>query len=222
MNFLNYFYILSVITLFIFTSVILLGNKLKQYMNTKQAIRKIRIMLGAEAFEMQKTLVDGTTVVSVETEFEPGVQLSVVTPDGLVPAPEGTHTTTDGFTVVVDAAGVILEVTNTPVDLQEEEKEKEEMEEEGKKEDEEMKDKSKKKMEEAEELIVAQIIEAIAPLIEEVVEMKKDMEDFKKKFNAFSAEPAGQPIKNNFSNTESSLDKRIAVLNQIRKTNKTK
>ena len=193
-------------------------------MNTKQAIRKIRIMLGAEAFEMQKTLVDGTTVVSVETEFEPGVQLSVVTPDGLVPAPEGTHTTTDGFTVVVDAAGVILEVTNTPVDLQEkeEEKEKEEMEEKGEKEDEKMKDKSKKKMEEAEELIVAQIIEAIAPLIEEVVEMKKDMEDFKKKFNAFSAEPAGQPIKNNFSNAASGLDKRIAVLNQIRKTNKTK
>jgi len=218
----NSTHILSILTVFIFLTVILLpiGNKLKQYMNTKTAIRKIKIMLGAELFEMQKTLVDGTKV-SVDTEFEPGVQLSVVTEDGLMPAPEGEHITDDGIKVVVDAAGVILEVSEVPtVILEEEEKEKEEMEEE--KEDEKMKDKSKKKMEEAEELIVAQIVEAIAPLIEEVVEIKKDMEDFKKKFNAFSAQPAGQPIKNNFSSTASALDKKIAVLNQIRKTNKTK
>lgn len=204
-------------------------------MNTKTAIRKIRIMLGAEEFEMQKTLVDGTRV-SVETEFEPGVQLSVVTSDGLVPAPAGEHTTDDGITVVVDAAGVILEVSKAPVvaleDKDKEEKdkmekdgkEKEKMEKDGKEdeEDEKMKDKSKKKMDEAEEMIVEKVLEAIAPLIKEVVEMKKEMEEVKKKFHAFSHEPAAAPIKNNFSDNQSNMEKRIAVLNQIRKTNKTK
>lgn len=189
-------------------------------MNTKQAIRKIKIMLGAEAF-MQKTLIDGTRVEA--EDFVPGAQLSVVTEDGLIPAPEGEHTTDDGVKVVVDSAGVILEVSEVPMvvleDKDEEEKEK-------------MEDKDtdtdavnitldidgKKKMDES----VDNIIEALAPVIEQIVEMKKELEDFKKKFAKFASEPAAQPISNNFNSTQSTLDKKIAILNQIRKTNKNK
>lgn len=220
-------YLLLILPLFISTTIILKhSNKLIKHMNTKQAIRKIKIMLGAEAF-MQKTLIDGTRVEA--EDFVPGAQLSVVTEDGLIPAPEGEHTTDDGVKVVVDSAGVILEVSEVPTVVLEDtdEDEKEKMEDEDK-EDEEMADKDKKKKKMADkdkekmDQSVDNIIEALAPVIEQIVEMKKELEDFKKKFAKFASEPAAQPISNNFNSTQSTLDKKIAILNQIRKTNKNK
>jgi len=81
-------------------------------MTKEEAINKIRILLGAEtkteAFA-QATLVDGTEV-SVEGDFEVGKSLSVVTEEGNIPAPEGTHETTDGALVTVDESGVITSI----------------------------------------------------------------------------------------------------------------
>jgi hypothetical protein len=80
-------------------------------MTSIDAINRIKVMLGLEKekFEKTATLVDGTEVY-VENEFEPGAQLSVITEDGLIPAPEGVHTLENGTEVTVDAAGIIVEV----------------------------------------------------------------------------------------------------------------
>jgi hypothetical protein len=53
-------------------------------------------------------LVDGN-VVSVEGEFVVGAKIYLVTPEGLVPAPNGEHTAEDG-TVVTVMDGVITEI----------------------------------------------------------------------------------------------------------------
>jgi hypothetical protein len=53
-------------------------------------------------------LVDGN-IVSVEGEFVVGAKIYLVTPEGLVPAPNGEHTAEDG-TVVTVLDGVITEI----------------------------------------------------------------------------------------------------------------
>lgn len=53
-------------------------------------------------------LVDGN-VVSVEGEFVVGAKIFLVTPEGLVPAPNGEHTAEDG-TVVTVMDGVVTEI----------------------------------------------------------------------------------------------------------------
>jgi hypothetical protein len=55
-------------------------------------------------------LVDGN-VVSVEGEFVVGAKIYLVTPEGLVPAPNGEHTAEDG-TVITVLDGVIAEVAS--------------------------------------------------------------------------------------------------------------
>ena len=55
-------------------------------------------------------LVDGN-VVSVEGEFVVGAKIFLVTPEGLVPAPNGEHTAEDG-TVITVMDGVITEVAS--------------------------------------------------------------------------------------------------------------
>lgn len=60
---------------------------------------------GAEA-----KLVDGTIIRTEGDEFKVGDQLFVVSEDGVVPAPEGMHETTDGMVIVCDAAGIITDV----------------------------------------------------------------------------------------------------------------
>jgi len=55
-------------------------------------------------------LVDGN-VVSVEGEFVVGAKIYLVTPEGLVPAPNGEHTAEDG-TVITVMDGIIAEVAS--------------------------------------------------------------------------------------------------------------
>lgn len=55
-------------------------------------------------------LIDGN-VVSVEGEFVVGAKIYLVTPEGLVPAPNGEHTAEDG-TVITVLDGVITEVAS--------------------------------------------------------------------------------------------------------------
>lgn len=69
-------------------------------------------------------LVDGETIVKVDGEgFEIGKLLQVVTPDGLIPAPAGEHTTEEGVKINVDEAGIITTIEE--VKLAEEDKDKE-------------------------------------------------------------------------------------------------
>lgn len=58
------------------------------------------------------TLLDGETTIEFET-LEAGQQVFIVTPEGRIPAPEGTHALGGeymGVTIVVDADGFISEV----------------------------------------------------------------------------------------------------------------
>jgi len=192
-------------------------------MNATQAIKKIKLMLGLEKFELTAKLVDGTPVY-VEDDFVVGAQLSVITEDGLIPAPEGMHTLENGQQVTVDAAGVIVEISEASEENLED-KDKEEMEDKDKDKEETMEDedKDKNKMdEEITEDIVSEIVNVISPLVEDLVKMKEEIDEFKKefkeKFEKFSAEPAGKPVKNNFSAANTLVDKRIEKLAEIRKT----
>lgn len=183
-------------------------------MNALQAIQKIRIALGIEKFEVEATLEDGVTKVHVDGELAPGEQLHVVAEDGsYVPAPEGTHTTEDGKVITVDAAGVITAVEEKAAEALEEEVEveveEEKMEEE--------------KVEVAVEVapeMVQQVIDAIAPIVDQVKEIETELKKMKESFAKFSNEPAGTPVRNNFSKVSKNdnvLDTRLEALAQLRK-----
>lgn len=78
-------------------------------------IKKLISFSTEKAFKDAK-LVDGETVIHVDGEnFEVGAQLHVVTPDGMIPAPAGEHTTEDGTKIVVDEAGIITSVEQVEV-----------------------------------------------------------------------------------------------------------
>jgi len=60
------------------------------------------------------TLLDGETTIEFES-LEPGQQVFIVTPEGNIPAPEGTHALGGEYTgviITVDADGFITEVTD--------------------------------------------------------------------------------------------------------------
>jgi hypothetical protein len=87
-------------------------------MNSKEALKQIKNLLFSEQVEevsqevevkfAEGVLVDGT-IVSFD-KLEADGKLSVVTPDGEVPAPVGEHELEDGTIVVVLEEGVISEV----------------------------------------------------------------------------------------------------------------
>jgi hypothetical protein len=58
----------------------------------------------------QATLEDGT-IVEWEGELATGASLFVVNGDERIPAPIGTHVTTDGTTVIIEEEGVVASVT---------------------------------------------------------------------------------------------------------------
>ena len=190
-------------------------------MTSNEAIQKIRVLLGLETahkFEAVANLVDGTPV-HVETDFEVGVQLHVVQPDGtFVPAPEGEHTLEDGRTLVVDADGIIVEVREAaPAEETPAEPTAEELEEVV------VEDVPAPIVEVTEEIVDA-IVEAMAPVISQIEEMKKQMETLTAKFQKFSNEPAAEPVRNNFKAenmvAKTAAENRLETLVQIRKNKK--
>ncbi len=91
-------------------------------MDAKEAINKIKQMLGLEfSTENRKSvktkfaateLEDGTRVTNdKEGDFELGDKVYVIAEDGtLTPAPAGEHTLRDGFVIVVDEEGTLIEI----------------------------------------------------------------------------------------------------------------
>jgi hypothetical protein len=187
-------------------------------MKAQEVIEKIRIMLGVEVkkqeFQTSKTLVDGTEVY-VEGEFAIGEALFVITDEGLVPAPEGTHETSDGFIVNVDAAGIITSIE--PIEgeeLKQVEVEAEEVETADETGDMVIIDDI------TSEQLVNAVVEAIKPLMEEITEMKKQLKDYKQKMEQFSKSPAGEPIKVNSvkEDFESPFQRKLKLLTELRKS----
>ena len=180
-------------------------------MDSKEAITKIKVLLGLEpdTVELQfaeATLVDGTTV-RVEGELEAGKPLFVVGEEGEIPAPAGQHETTTGMLVTVDDNGMITEVTAIEVEAEEEEETEEvQMEEEVVVE---MTEDDKKKVEMADALV-----ETLLPYLEQIDEMKEKVAEVEAQMAKMSAEPAAKRIKRNenFQDERSSRVDRLITL----------
>lgn len=192
-------------------------NKIRVLLSGESAVTEKVAMAKA-------TLVDGTNV-EVEGDFEVGKALSVITEEGAIPAPQGIHQTTENVLVTVDEAGVITQIEEISEETQKDEKKEEmqKMEEgdphftkDGKLyegpthkmngklmtgathtdesellyHEEELEGK-----EEMEEEMIIKIVEAMKPYFEEIKEVKAEIEEMKGKFQKFSKEPAGKPIK---------------------------
>ena len=194
-------------------------------MTAQDAIKRIKIALGMEKFEAIAELVDGTKV-HVDEDFTVGAQLHIVNEDGsYAAAPEGTHETTEGKLITVDAAGVITaiedkvteEVAAEEVKVEEETKVEEEM---GKKEKM-MEDEKVEVSVETTPEMVQTIIDALAPMMEQVKELETELKALKASFSKFSNEPAAKPVRNNFkaeqAEKKSAIESRLEVLAQIRK-----
>lgn len=81
-------------------------------MDRKNILKQIKNLIKFSDHKfIDAKLVDNETIVQAEGEtFEVGAQLSLVTPDGLIPAPAGEHTTLEGVKIYVDEAGIITEI----------------------------------------------------------------------------------------------------------------
>ena len=81
-------------------------------MDRKNILKQIKNLIKFSDHKfIDAKLVDNETPVQAEGEtFEVGAQLSVVTPEGLIPAPAGEHTTLEGVKIYVDEAGIITEI----------------------------------------------------------------------------------------------------------------
>ena len=178
-------------------------------MTAKEALEKIRVMLGVEevkenteletkveeAVEIQLAeaeLVDGTKV-SVEGDFEVGKSLFVITDTGeSVPAPQGSHETTDGNIVVVDENGIITSIENVT------------------------------ELESTDEVfnedVVGKIIEGMKPMIED---LQNQINTLRGEFGEFKDEPASDRIKNNLNEfnkqKDNLLDTRMSKIMELRK-----
>ena len=105
-------------------------------MELKEQILKALGLSSEVKFEVQAKLVDGTIIVSTADALAEGVDISVLTEDGTtIELPIGEYETEDGFTFVVEEAGVIATIGEAEV-VEEEEAPAEEEEVEAKEEDE--------------------------------------------------------------------------------------
>jgi len=181
-------------------------------MNVDNLITKLRVMLGASTEEVvvveenkfaESELIDGTKV-QVEGELEVGKILSVVTEEGLSPAPAAMHETTEGLIITVGEAGVIesieekeseatevVEETETEVEVALEE------------------EVIAEPVIEQESDLLAGIAELLKPYTEEITELKKQVEYLGERFEAISDEPAAKPITRTFAE-EASASKTVA------------
>jgi hypothetical protein len=166
-------------------------------MNEK--LQKIASILGItlssnvveETLAAESKLMDGTRIFTEADAFVVGSAVQIETEEGMMPAPAGEHQMEDGNIIVVDEAGVIVEIKTPEAEeveeqeeLAEEEVEEEVIEEEkfafGKKDYDEMMERIQK----LEEVLLASV-EALSNTNKELNE----------KVEALSAQPAAQPIK---------------------------
>ena len=155
-------------------------------MDRKNILKQIKNLIKFSDHKfIDAKLVDNETIVQAEGEtFEVGAQLSLVTPDGLIPAPAGEHTTLEGVKIYVDEAGIITEIETVELgDMVEPEipaaveETLAEVDEEVQVEDEDVENMYKKKMEEMEARIaeVEKMMTEILPVIKQASEFSNDV-----------------------------------------------
>ena len=155
-------------------------------MDRKNILKQIKNLIKFSDHKfIDAKLVDNETIVQAEGEtFEVGAQLSLVTPDGLIPAPAGEHTTLEGVKIYVDEAGIITEIETVELgDMVEPEipaaveETLAEVDEEVQVEDENVENMYKKKMEEMEARIaeVEKMMNEMIPVVKQASEFSNDV-----------------------------------------------
>ena len=155
-------------------------------MDRKNILKQIKNLIKFSDHKfIDAKLVDNETIVQAEGDtFEVGAQLSLVTPDGLIPAPAGEHTTLEGVKIYVDEAGIITEIETVELgDMVEPEipaaveETLAEVDEEVQVEDENVENMYKKKMEEMEARIaeVEKMMTEMLPVMKQASEFSNDV-----------------------------------------------
>ena len=146
-------------------------------MNTTEILTKIKTLLGVESEEVrlaQMKLEDGLTIV--ESDFEAGAEIMIVTEDGKVAMPIGSYTLEDGRLIVVKEEGLIEEIK----EAKEEEVTEEVVEEEAKSEEkEEYAEETKTPKKVIESITKESFFSEIEKLKEENETLKKELEGLK-------------------------------------------
>ena len=193
-------------------------------MTAKEAINKISVMLGvaqdgettsAQDVKLEEaTLLDGTKV-RVEGDFEVGKPLFVITEEGDVYAPEGTHETETGLLLSVDADGVITSI--------EEKQAEEEAPAEAPAEAEAELEAEETTISLSEE-VVGNIMEVLTRMEENITKLETRLDSTAEEFHAFKNEPAGKKITNNLAeitkNENSLAEARFNKIVEFRKQTK--
>lgn len=189
-------------------------------MKVNDVLKKLRVMLAADAVVTEAkfadaTLVDGTEVYT-DGELVVGATLLIKTEEGEESpyAPSGIHETTDGLLIGVGENGEIMEITEAAADAVTEEVVEEAMEE-----VEVEVPVSEEAMPATEELLNG-IAEMIAPFTEEIAALTEEVVELKAKFSKLADEPAAKPIRNSFSEIKADKDahfaKRMEALRALR------
>lgn len=190
------------------------GNyKLKE--NFEISVENGEIVAVKEIF-VEAKLIDGTKVKVEGEGLEIGAKVHVVTEEGEIPAPDGTHELEDG-TKVSTEKGLI---TNVIEAVKEEEDGGMEGDTAQNKEIE-LKEGDTAKNKEYEMEIYDMLANIMKKMEEKMGDMKEKMEKMESDFNAFKKEPAAQPVKVNkaeFSSEENnSEDARIKAIMALKR-----
>ena len=158
-------------------------------MNTTEILTKIKTLLGVESEEVrlaQMKLEDGLTIV--ESDFEAGAEIMIVTEDGKVAMPVGDYTLEDGRLIVVKEEGLIEEIK----EAKEEEVTEEVVEEEARREEEE------KEMYKEETKTPKKVIESITKesFFSEIEKLKEENETLKKELEGLKLSSVETSVEN--------------------------
>jgi len=189
-------------------------------MKVNDVLKKLRVMLAADAVVTEAkfadaTLVDGTEVYT-DGELVVGATLLIKTEEGEESpyAPSGIHETTDGLLIGVGENGEIMEITEAAADAVTEEVVEEAMEEV------EVEVPVSEEAVPATEELLTGIAEMIAPFTEEIAALTEEVVELKAKFSKLADEPAAKPIRNSFSEIKADKDahfaKRMEALRALR------
>ena len=163
-------------------------------MNTTEILTKIKTLLGVESEVVrlaQMKLEDGLTIV--ESDFEAGAEIMIVTEDGKVAMPIGDYTLEDGRLIVVKEEGLIEEIK----EAKEEEVTEEVVEEEARSEEdkEEYKEETKTPKKVIESITKESFFSEIEKLKEENETLKKELEGLKLSSEETSVENTKEEVK---------------------------
>lgn len=189
-------------------------------MKVNDIVKKLRVMLAADAVVTEAkfadaTLVDGTEVYT-DGELVVGATLLIKTEEGEESpyAPSGIHETTDGLLIGVGENGEIMEITEGGAEAVTEEVVEEAMEEV------EVEVPVSEAAVPATEELLTGIAEMIAPMMDEVAALTEEVVELKAKFSKLADEPAAKPIRNSFSEIKADKDahfaKRMDALRALR------